>query len=138
MNGRAFLDLASELVNGKTEAHWRGAAGRAYYGLLLEGRDCLGRWGFAPPPRDQVHAFVRLRFSYATEPDLKQIGMTLDYLIQLRNRADYELASVSFSSNTRALRALSDARRALAVLDALDGDNTRRLGAIAAVRKAWP
>jgi len=50
MDGRAFLGVAQEMALGRTEAHWRAAVGRAYYALMLEGRDFLQRWGFVPPP----------------------------------------------------------------------------------------
>jgi hypothetical protein len=95
MPGRDFLGIAHENVAGKTPAHWRGAAGRAYYALMLECREALFRWGFKLPPRDNVHTFVRLRFSFAADIDLKDIGMDLDRLGQLRNKADYSLASLS-------------------------------------------
>jgi hypothetical protein len=129
MDGRAFL----------TEAHWRSAAGRAYYALLLEGREALARWGFALPPHHQLHAFARLRFSYAAVPDLKIIGDAVDRLGQLRNRADYDLnPSRWFASSARAHRALTDADAALALLDQIDVDSSRRSLAIAAIRAAWP
>jgi hypothetical protein len=90
MQGRAFIDLAADVLAGNTEPHRRGAAGRAYYGLMLECRDALFRWGFNLPPRDSVHTFVRLRFGYAADPDLKKIGRVLEDLVKLRNRADYD------------------------------------------------
>src|SRR5947207_3348204 len=77
MRGRQFLDLARDNLSGNTEVHWRGAAGRAYYALFLECRDALFSWGFVMPPRDNVHTFVRLRFTFAAEPDLKTIGFSL-------------------------------------------------------------
>jgi hypothetical protein len=36
MQGKEFLLLAKEIFAGGTERHWRGAAGRAYYALMLE------------------------------------------------------------------------------------------------------
>src|SRR5438046_1963965 len=63
MRGRAFMDVARAMSRASTEAQWRTAAGRAYYGLLLEARDALQRWGFSCLRNDPLHAFVRLRFA---------------------------------------------------------------------------
>ena len=76
MDGRSLLDIGRELAAGSTEAHWRSSVGRAYYALLHEVLGALGRWGFALPPRDKVHTFARLKFIYATDPDLKRIGLS--------------------------------------------------------------
>ena len=139
MDGRAFLDLARELVIGKTEVHWRGAAGRAYYALMLECREALRRWGFTVPPGPGVHGFVRLRYFTANDPDLRQIGRVLERLGKLRNVADYELAAVpSFVSNSKAQLAIADATDALALLDQIDADPARRSAAVAAIKAAWP
>src|SRR5438876_538829 len=120
MQGRAFLEVAQELVGGPTEAHWRAAAGRAYYALMLEGRDALQRWGFSIPPRQNVHPYVRLRFVYAADADLKAIGDALDRLSQWRNQADYDMGPVrQFTSTATAWRALARARQALDLLESL-------------------
>jgi hypothetical protein len=134
MKGRAFLDLARELVAGPTEVHWRGAAGRAYYALMLEGRDALIGWGFSPPGGQAVHAWIRLRFTYAADKDLKQIGDALDLLVQVRNHADYKLApSTAFASPSRAQDAIRVATKALALLDAVQADAARRAAAVATI-----
>lgn len=109
MNGRTLLDVGRELAAGPTEAHWRSSVGRAYYALLHEVLGSLGHWGFALPPRDKVHTFARLKFVYASDPDLKRIGLTLEALAQLRNAADYQLGtSGPFVSPRIAVSALAD------------------------------
>ena len=135
MDGRWFLDVARELANGPTEAHWRAAAGRAYYALLLEGLASLNRWGFPPTPRENIHSFVRLRFTYTSDSDLRGIGVVLDDLVRLRNQADYQLAAhPRFASPRRALQAITDARDAVDLLDRIDADPPRRAAAIASIR----
>ena len=139
MQGRAYLDLAREVMPGGSEVHWRGAAGRAYYALLLECREALFRWGFTLPARDNVHPFVRLRFNYAADADVKAIGKALDKVSRLRNQADYDLSALpAFTSAYEAQGAVQNAARALALLDTIHGDPTRQAVAIAAIRLAFP
>src|SRR5947209_18448632 len=138
MDGRAFLGIARELMLGGSEPHWRAAAGRAYYALMLEGREALRAWGFVLPPRDQVHAFVRLRFTYAADPDAKSIGWDLDRLVQLRNHADYDLSAPQFATDGRAQDSINRAARALALLDAIAGDPVRRAAVVADIQARWP
>jgi hypothetical protein len=127
MPGRGFLDVARELSAGTTEFHWRAAVVHAYYALFLECRDLLFRWGRVMPRRDNVHAWVRLRFTYAADADLKHIGDTLDYLVKRRNLASYELSPLPmFASSSAAHDAVQQAADALALLDQVDGDPVRR------------
>ncbi len=139
MRGREFIDLARELLAGGTERHWRGASGRAYYGLFLEGREALIRWGFVPPPRDSAHHFVRMRFVFPADADLKTIGAALCALSRLRNLADYDLSALpEFRSDIRARRAYQKATAALALLDGIEADPVRLAAAIAAIKAAFP
>jgi len=131
MDGRALLDVARELAAGSTEAHSRSSVGRAYYALLHEVLGTLGRWGFAPPPRDRVHTFARLTFVYATDPGLKRIGLTLESLGRLRNAADYQLGTLGpFVSPRISASALNDAESAITLLDTIDADPARRAAAV--------
>jgi hypothetical protein len=135
MNGRAFLDVARELVAGATEAHWRAATGRAYYALMIECRDVLRKWGFIPAPRENVHTFVRLRFSFAADSDLKTIGDALDRLGQWRNKADYQLSLPGlFGSPATATAAVGVVQNALTALDGIDQNPVRRKAAIASIQ----
>ena len=134
MQGRAFLSVARMVVAGPTEAHWRGAVVHAYYALLLECRDALERWAFPLPPHQSVHAYVRLRFTYAADADLKSIGDALDELVRFRNRASYDLKPLPmFTSPNAAQQAIQKASDTLALLDSIDADPTRRAIAIASM-----
>jgi hypothetical protein len=137
MDGRAFLDTAQDLLEYGSEAHWRTAAVSAYYALMLEARDRLQDWGIAAPPRQSVHAFVRLSFVYAADPDLKKIGGALDKLVRLRNEAHYQPgAPGNFADNQVASNAITIARDALAILDRIHQNPTQQAAAIAAIRAA--
>jgi hypothetical protein len=134
MDGRAFLDVARELAAGPSEAHWRSSVGRAYYALRHEVLGTLRRWGLALPPRDKVHIFARLKLVYATDLDLKRIGLMLEALGRLRNTADYQLSPSSpFVSARIAVSALADAEATVALLDALEADPVRRAAALGSI-----
>lgn len=134
MQGRAFLEVARQVVAGATEAHWRATVIHAYYALVLECRDALNRWGFPMPPHHAVHSAVRLRFVFATDPDLKRLGYALDKWCAHRNHASYDLRPLrKFANDGLARDAVTKVAAALALLDAIDADPVRRAAAIAAI-----
>jgi hypothetical protein len=134
MDGRSFLDLARELAAGSAEPHWRTSVGRSYYALLHEVLDALRRWGFSLPPRGKVHTFARLKLGYATDPDLKRLGLTLEALGRLRNSADYHLSSPGpFLSARVAASAVADAESGIGLLDDLESDPARRSAAVGSI-----
>jgi hypothetical protein len=132
MRGRAFLAVARDLPRGPTEAHWRAAAVNAHYALLLECRDALAGWGRTAPHGPGVHAFVRLRLTYARDRDVKDLGLALEELVRDRNAASYDLRTLAeFASPSVPTQRVQQAENALAVLDAIEADPARRAAAIA-------
>ena len=106
---------------------------------MLEGWAALLRWGFVVPPREPIHRFVRLRFSYATDPDLNRVGDALDWLGRLRNQADYQPNTPGpFKNALRVSQAIGDAEGSLLRLDQVETDATRRAVAIAGIRTNLP
>ncbi len=139
MRGREYLELAREILPGGAERHRRGAAGRAYYALFLEGREALARWGFVPARHENAHHYVRLHFLIPADPDLKQIGRVLDDLIRLRNQADYTLSPIrEFQSDTAARDAIQRTADSIDLLDAIEAGPARLAAAVAAIRAAFP
>lgn len=134
MRGSAFLDVARSLASGPSEAYWRAAVIHAYYALMLECRDALGRWGRSVPPRQNVHAWVRLQFAYASVADLIAIGGTLDTLVRTRNQASYDLNILSTTPWVhRGAHSVSAVQDSLRLLADIEADASRRSAAIAAL-----
>ena len=134
MQGRAFLEVAREVVAGTTEAHWRATVIHAYYALFLECCDALISWGVSAPPRQMAHSAVRLRFVYASDPDLKRLGDALDKWCPHRNHASYDLRALAkFATDRLAKDAIAEVTAALTLLDAIESDPARRAAAIAAL-----
>ena len=139
MRGRDFLTVAGDVLRGGTEAHWRTAAGRAYYVLLLEIRDAMTTWGISPPTPSQVHQLVRRRLFASTDPDVKRIGITLDDLRGSRNRADYELdVPHEFITAAGGRRAVQWSTDALTLFDAVAADQPRRSTVAAEIQAVYP
>ncbi len=135
MKGREFLAPARDDAAGHTAAHWRTAVVSAYYALMLECRDALKRWGRPVPPKQRVHADVRLILTFATDPDVKFLGFELDDLVQLRNTAHYDLLPhPAFRTRLAALDVIRRSTDAITMLDAIEADPGRLARAIASLK----
>jgi uncharacterized protein (UPF0332 family) len=88
MNPREFLNVAEEWVTGLSEAEWRSAVSRAYYGAFHVARSLLQACGFEVPLADRSHAYLWLRLSNCGHPDLQKAGEALNDLRGRRNEAD--------------------------------------------------
>jgi uncharacterized protein (UPF0332 family) len=91
MNPADFLEVADEWAGGIREAEWRSAVSRAYYSVFHVARRLLQQSGFKVPDGEQAHAYLWLRLSNAGQPDVRQVGLNLNHLRGIRNRADYDL-----------------------------------------------
>src|SRR5690349_10451962 len=135
MQGREFLELARECLPGGLPRHHRGAIIHAYYGLLLECRESMDRWGLPALTRFPVHSQIRLRLIYSSDNDLKWIGHRLEELSMDRNLANYDLQDLPvFALPVKAKRNVQTAENAIALLDAINADAARRAAAIASIR----
>jgi hypothetical protein len=71
--------------------------------------------------------------------DLKNVGLALEKLGTLRNKADYETEKPgSFATNSHVRQAILLATSALDGLDRVDGNPARRAAALTALHKAFP
>src|SRR5207249_708861 len=119
--------------------HWRTAASRAYYALLLEIRDSMTAWGISRPVPSQVHQLVRRRLFTSTDPDAKRIGITLNELRDARGRADYETDTPhEFVSSAGGRQAVQWATDALKLFDAITADTPRRDTIAAEIKAVLP
>jgi uncharacterized protein (UPF0332 family) len=92
MNWRDFLPLATRLAAETTEADWRTAVSRAYYGAFHVARRLFADLKFSVPRADRAHQYLVFRLCNSGEAAVEQAGRDLDTLRRLRNRADYDEA----------------------------------------------
>lgn len=123
MNFRDFLQVASELASGPTEAHWRSAVSRAYYAAFHVACQLFVDLGFTVPRADRAHAYVWLRLTNSGHGDVQNAGLNLNHLRQQRNRADYD-AHRPVSQPT-AVKELQTAIEIVRVLDSAMSEPTR-------------
>ncbi len=123
MNGSDFLPVAHVLLTGATEAFWRSAVSRAYYGAFHVARQLLEDLGFTVPQGDRAHAYLWLRLSNCGHVLVVEAGRSLNELRRRRNRADYDLKR-PFSQPT-AVSQVQAAERIILLLGAAPIEPTR-------------
>jgi uncharacterized protein (UPF0332 family) len=116
MDFRDYLTVALRLVAGATEADWRSAVSRAYYAAFHVGCELLRSLKFTVPRADRAHAFVWLRLSNSSHPDVDQAGAHLNHMRGERNWADYDSRRALSQATALSLVTLAD--RVIHVLDA--------------------
>jgi uncharacterized protein (UPF0332 family) len=90
MDETGFLELADELSTGFRQADWRTAISRAYYAAFHKARTLLQQGGFRVPDAERAHAYIWLRLSNSTHPDVNDAGGRLSHLRSMRNWAEYD------------------------------------------------
>ena len=107
-NWLLYLDVSDDLMQHGSEAHFRSAVSRAYYGVFGNIRIVLEGQGVRLPKED-IHRFVGKWLSSRPVPPVVQIGLDLSRLRRERNRADYD--PTRQFSRLRAAKALLIARQ---------------------------
>jgi uncharacterized protein (UPF0332 family) len=88
---REFLTLAQDLLKMATEAAWRSAVSRAYYAAFHIARQLLRDLNFTVPRADRAHAYLWMRLSNCSDPQVQLAGRELNDLRRERNQADYDV-----------------------------------------------
>ena len=128
MDPKAFIDFASSLAyqHDPSEAAIRTSIGRSYYGLynLLSGfiRGC----GFDLPKIAQAHKTVYFDLCECGIKGAREIAVSLDYLREDRNKADYELEFSDYTDNRPAVMSLLRARTAYQNFETLTSSGKKR------------
>ncbi len=86
-----FVDLVARLSNGDSEAEFRTAVSRVYYGTFHAAVQILIEAGISLPVGPESHHKVRLCFMECGEPAGLRAGSQLHTLRKQRNIADYDL-----------------------------------------------
>lgn len=118
MDGREFISVAADLVKGKSEAHWRSAVSRAYYGVFHGAKELLARKKSVRIMRGSgAHGELRTWLLNQSDDELVRAGSDLGDLHSQRLRADYDVAR-------RVIRqqdAVLELAKARAIMRAIEG-----------------
>ena len=123
MDFRTFVALAEALAAGGTEAEWRTAVSRAYYGAFHVACDLFDALGFDVRKADRAHGYAHLRLENSSDEAVSEAGSKLHDLLKRRNRADYDQRA-KFNA-TDADDAVEEARLIIEALDDAFTEPTR-------------
>lgn len=99
MKPAEFLRIAEDLAAGNTEAQWRSAVSRVYYGAFHEARLLLRSCGVSLSGGNDSHAKVSYCLQRSADPSVPRAATKLGLLRSVRNDADYELAVATFDAH---------------------------------------
>ncbi|HEX7380424.1 MAG TPA: hypothetical protein VF278_25140 [Pirellulales bacterium] len=97
MTGDDYIDLATQLLAGGSEPHFRTAVSRAYYGAFHIGREFVRSCGILMPASPEAHKHVRWCLANAGSRELDDAAVQLESLRSARNKADYDLSNRGFA-----------------------------------------
>ena len=116
MNPTEFLDLAGRLITDGTEAAFRTAVSRAYYGAFHSAVLLIKEMGVSLPVGPESHQKVRYCLMESAEAPALQAGDSLQILRKHRNQADYDLGESPLFNATNTLPRIDRAREIVALL----------------------
>ena len=91
-----YIDLGYDLLDSTRmdleEAYYRASISRAYYGVFCLSRDKAGLKTYKPTSKADlgVHQKVIKQYKASADQKEKSIGLALDRLRRMRNKADYD------------------------------------------------
>jgi uncharacterized protein (UPF0332 family) len=124
MDGREFFKVAERLKERSSEAEFRSAVSRAYYGAFILACQLQRSWGFNVPVGPQAHGVVRNRLQACDQPeisDVSQAGSKLGDLHSRRLDADY-LRKENVGEKKTATRWVEVARDIITQLEGCESD----------------
>lgn len=131
-----YLDVAQELAEQAKkapfplqEARYRASISRAYYAVFGKARNHLRHYDKLQEPnpligskgeRINIHQYVRENFTSSSDEERREVGLTLDRMIQNRNIADYDLNHIMLKNLSFTVQvSLKWTKEALATLNRL-------------------
>ncbi len=138
MNGKDFISLAGRLaVAGKSsEAEYRSAVSRAYYGAYHCARELLESFGFFGGSKvGNEHEWARRHFENCQVTEAATLGSLLKNLHTSRKEADYDLDKPGNNTQAAAKLAVERANKILSLLAQCQQNSTTIRTEMLAYRK---